>query len=348
MDEHRTEGYLLALEAGGSKTECVVLSPDDQVVAYGRGGPTNTIFISLETAEESIRTAVGTAFSQLNGVPRVFEVFALSAMAPTEIVFKVVLETAQVGRTVHYGEHQVALASAGCYELEGIAVIAGTGSSITGWHHGRSHHVGGWGANLGDEGSAYDIGLRGLKAAIQASDGRGPQTVLQERVMQHFGLRHLRELVPRVHLNPTARPDVAGFAPVVMQAAVEGDAAAQAIARHAARELSWGVLVVARRLYCPQESFQVVLAGGVFKAGEVLIAPFREAVVAEFPHAQICPARFRPAEALARLARYHQRREGREASPPVPAHLKSQGWNHDRSVFRAVAGETDGAGNGRA
>ena len=314
MGSDSTDGYLLALESGGSKTECVILSPDDQVIAYGRGGPTSNLYISLEVIEESVRAAFSTALQQLNGIPPEFAVFAQSTMAPGEIVDKVVLANIQVDDMMHFGEHQVVFASDGHYALEpeGIAVVAGTGSSITGWHNGRIEHVGGLGPNIGDEGSAYDIGLRGVRAAIYSDDGRGPKTVLQENLLEHFGMTHIREILQAVHFNPTARPDIAAFSPMVTRAAAAGDAVAQEITLYAAEQLSLCVRVLARRLYQSEESFRVVLFGGVIKAGAVLIDPLRAAVVAEFPHAQVRAGQIGPAEALARLARHVQRREQAE------------------------------------
>jgi len=62
------------------------------------------------------------------------------------------------------------------------------------------------------------------------------------------------------------------------------------------------VLVVARKLFTPDETFPVVLGGGVFRAGEWVIAPLRQKVLAEYPHADILVPTASPAEGLARLA----------------------------------------------
>jgi N-acetylglucosamine kinase-like BadF-type ATPase len=60
--------------------------------------------------------------------------------------------------------------------------------------------------------------------------------------------------------------------------------------------------VVARKLFTPDETFRVVLGGGVFRAGEWVIAPLRQKVLAEYPKAKIVVPNASPAEGLARLA----------------------------------------------
>jgi glucosamine kinase len=57
-------------------------------------------------------------------------------------------------------------------EGEGILIIAGTGSIALGRANGGDlHRVGGWGALLGDEGSAYGIALQGVRAAVRGVEG---------------------------------------------------------------------------------------------------------------------------------------------------------------------------------
>jgi N-acetylglucosamine kinase-like BadF-type ATPase len=66
------------------------------------------------------------------------------------------------------------LFAAGTPDGWGLAVIAGTGSiAFTLDAHGRDARAGGWGYLLGDEGSAFRVGLLGLRAACRAADGVG-------------------------------------------------------------------------------------------------------------------------------------------------------------------------------
>lgn len=293
---------VLALESGGFKTECVVMNLAEEVLAEGRGGPTNGNFVTRESMERSVRQALAAAFSQWSPPRTDFDLFALSCMAPFNLVMKVVQEFASVHQIAHFGEAEVAFAADDGTEPDRVVIVAGTGSTIFGvTRDGRSHHVGGWGANLGDEGGGYDIGLHGLRAAIYSWDGRGPKTSLEQATYEHYQIKHLRELISLALNCDGGRPTVASFAPRVSAAAAAGDPVAQAIMSQAAQALWTAALVVIRKLFTPADTFRVVLHGSVFLAGDLLVRPIRETICAEFPLARVRPAQRRAGVALARL-----------------------------------------------
>ena len=69
------------------------------------------------------------------------------------------------------------LAHAGALAGAGTVICAGTGTTVLGiGASGRRVKVDGWGPVLGDRGSAYAVGLAGMRAATAALDGTGPAT----------------------------------------------------------------------------------------------------------------------------------------------------------------------------
>ncbi|PSQ73550.1 MAG: N-acetylglucosamine kinase, partial [Bacteroidetes bacterium QH_6_64_77] len=105
----------------------------------------------------------------------------------------------------------------------GLAVIAGTGSVVFGRaRDGTTHRTGGWGYVLGDPGSGYAVGRAGLRAVAAAFDG-GADTSLRARVDERWGIDGREVLIRRVHEDEFALQDVA---PLVMEAAANGDAVA--------------------------------------------------------------------------------------------------------------------------
>ncbi len=190
----------------------------------------------------------------------------------------------------------------------GVAVVSATGA--TAWavrqDDRREEVFGGWGALLGDEGSAYSVGLLGLRLATRAWEGRlDCRTRLPEELCDYFQINpesFRDELVRLVYGRPLSRRDIAGLAPLVTGLAGEDDQAATRIITKVSSDLASLALHAARSLFTPQESFDLAAGGGLLNAGEMMIKPLREKLRLEFPSAGFHLAQQDPAEALGRLA----------------------------------------------
>ena len=155
--------------------------------------------------------------------------------------------------------------------VDGINVISGTGSMTYGERDGARVRVGGWGELFGDEGSAYWIGVRGLRAFSQMSDGRRRPGPLLDVLRAHLGLEQDVDLIDLVtHRWQGDRARVAALAPLVVEAARQGDAGAGEIVDDAAAELAGLVAATRQRLgYATGEPVPVSYSGGVFGAEEI-------------------------------------------------------------------------------
>lgn len=164
---------------------------------------------------------------------------------------------------------------AGSLELaDGVDVISGTGSMAYGERAGRGVRVGGWGELIGDEGSAYWIGARALRAFARAADGREVTGPLTRAVREHLGLAADDPDLDAVAVVngrwQGSRRRIAGVAAVVDRAAREGDPAATALLAAAGRELADLVHVASGRLgFAQDEVVPVSWSGGVFASDAV-------------------------------------------------------------------------------
>jgi glucosamine kinase len=70
---------------------------------------------------------------------------------------------------------------------DGGIVILGTGSAGFAHVKGRELRIGGYGFPLSDEGSGADFGLRAVKLALRAHDGRASPTPFLLEVMRMLG-----------------------------------------------------------------------------------------------------------------------------------------------------------------
>ncbi len=158
----------------------------------------------------------------------------------------------------------------------GIALISGTGSVAIGRNaEAETARCGGWGSLLGDEGSGYQIAVSGLRAAARAADGRGPETVLLERILSHFQLSDASELIPVIYAPETDRSRIAKLAPIIFAAAESGDATAASIIAGAAADLKELVITLATNLRLAVSPLALAVSGGVLLSQPKLVDQVR-------------------------------------------------------------------------
>ena len=204
---------------------------------------------------------------------------------------------------VFVGNDCAILLAGGTGSSVGVAVISGTGSIAYGQNRqGAIKRAGGWGYLLGDEGSSYDIAVRGLRAAARSYDGRDRQSVLGDKLISHLGLERMEDLVSAVYRRGWGVKDIAALAPVVDAAAAAGDTVAIAIIDRAAEELVLAGRAVMEELFLPEEAFDIVTAGGAWKGMAGMRDRFVAAMEAIAPSARVIWPRHEPAYGAALLA----------------------------------------------
>jgi N-acetylglucosamine kinase-like BadF-type ATPase len=149
----------------------------------------------------------------------------------------------------------------------GVLVIAGTGSICYGRNrNGLEARSGGWGPLFGDQGSAYAIGVDGLRAIAAEIDGYGMATALSRTLpaaLPHHdrGLEPPREWLRGIYRHGWDRERVAAAAPHVFDAGEKGDPVAAAIVEGACGSLARQALAVLQGI--GEMSLPVALRGGL-------------------------------------------------------------------------------------
>ena len=88
----------------------------------------------------------------------------------------------------------------GAGKQEGVIIISGTGAIAYGINaHGKEARASGWGYLIGDEGSGYDIAIKGLQAVARAADGRDAPTELTDGILNRLGLNEPSDLIRWVY-----------------------------------------------------------------------------------------------------------------------------------------------------
>jgi N-acetylglucosamine kinase-like BadF-type ATPase len=296
--------FVLGLDGGGTKTECVLMDEAGLVRAEGRSGPSNPMRVgfggALAAACEAGRTALHNANLSMSDVSAVCAGLAGTAQPESQRKMKKLLSEEFPSQLVHVcTDLDLTLEATG--EGRAIVLIAGTGSAAVGRDlSGQVIRVGGHGPLLGDEGSAYDIGRRAAVAALRAADRGMPDSPLAARILQELRATDWEDLQLRVYRVPDeVFPRIF---PVVTAAADEGDRQAQSLLQDAARELAELVADLQERLHLKHEKFLLVKNGGMVGRSAYFDNLLNERLRVAAPQAEFGALVVTAAQAAARMA----------------------------------------------
>lgn len=290
---------VLGLDGGGTKTGAVLME-DGVVLGCGAGGAANPRFAPEPETERAIRHAVRAALGESRADPAAVARLVFGGPVSPQAVGRVARELLPHAAIRRASEGDLALAAAHV-SGPGIAVVAGTGSMVmVRTPAGARVTVGGWGSVMGDEGSAYDIARRALRAAAHAEDGWGPPTRLADAIQRWAGAFTFRGVVDMVYRPATTRRDIAALARLVSDEAAAGDGVARSILDRAGRDLALQVEAALARAGDAPPCWPLAYAGGVLEAGGPVLGSLLAALGAHRIGA--APPRMTLAEAAAVLA----------------------------------------------
>lgn len=300
--------FVVGVDGGGTRTRAIILDPEEKVMAEGQAGPSNPLRVGIATAAAAVREAVDKACS--NAAIQRHEIAAvgigLAGVRRKDIrvrMREVLIATLGIKQIELVSDGDIALAGA-TNGRPGIVVIAGTGSICCGINaRGKRVCAGGWGPMVGDEGGGSWIARRALQAVAYQSDERGPETSLTAAACAYFHVREAEDLSTAIYAPNITNERIAGFARQVIEVARSGDPVAREIMGEAGRELGRSSIAVIRKLDMQAERFQVAYVGGVFTAGELIIAPLSAEIARVAKKAFLAPPASPPTIAAARMAR---------------------------------------------
>ncbi|MDQ2840953.1 MAG: ATPase [Acidobacteriota bacterium] len=275
--------FYLGVDGGQSSTTALIADETGRVIGMGQSGPCNHVAGAeartkfMMAIDECLSQAAQSAGSS-ERVPE-FAAACLGLSGGVEDKAAYAREAIRSSRLKVTHDAEIALAGALGGEA-GIIIIAGTGSIAFGRNaEGRTARAGGWGHIFGDEGGAFDIVRRALRACLQHEEGWGVPTLLRDHLLRATGTADANQLLHQFY-NGTARQHIAALAPIVTECATEGDEVAQKILAESARALCWYVEGVNRNLFTAEEKVAVAHIGGVFQSAPVLAA-FTERIEAD-------------------------------------------------------------------
>jgi glucosamine kinase len=303
-----TERTIIAgVDGGGSKTRILIGDDEGHTLATHVVGPSAVHPDRPEESAAVIAAGVRAALEEA-GMPHVTPrmvcvgVAGAGRDAARQALWQALVE-ADISEDVFVTtDASIALDDA-FGEGPGILLVAGTGSVAFGrGPTGSADRCGGWGAQLGDEGSGLWLARRALGAATAAADGREAESALLGAIMTITGCDDPAELIPWAASATT--DEIAALAPIVMRAAEGGDLRANTLTTFASEELVLHVRTLARRLFGDERAaIPVALTGGLMERGSLLKRLVEHRLRSAVPGAQVRHEAVDPARGALRAAR---------------------------------------------
>src|SRR5579872_2922809 len=260
--------WFVGVDGGQSSTAVLIGDESGQVVGVGHAGPCN--HVSTAESHARFRDAISGAVNAARQAAGLMEMrFAAACLGlsggPQD---KETLVREMIPAEHHRITNDAVIALLGATAGEpGVIAIAGTGSIAYGRNaEGRTARAGGWGYVFGDEGGAFDIVRQAVRASLRKEEGWGHATTLGEGLLEATGASDMNDLVHRFYTPAYPRARIASYAPLVDQAARNGDAAAREILQNAAQALATYAAAVRRQLFHRGELSRTSYIGGVFRS----------------------------------------------------------------------------------
>lgn len=280
--------YFLGVDIRGTKSHALIADETGQALGFGDAGAGNHEIVGYPGLRAVLRSITAQALSmaglrseQISGAgfgvagydwpserkPTLQAIGCLKLSAPLEAVNDTIIGLV-----------------AGASQGWGIAVVAGTGENCWGCdQHKRIGRVTGNG--YGEEGGAWTLVRKAIEAIAGQWTLRGPSTALTQAFIELTGTKDIDDFLEKLALGKILISNAQSR--LVVQVANQGDKVAQEIVRWTGQELGQLALCVVRQLSFQKLNFEVVLVGGLFDIGPMLIDPMREIIKTEAPGARL-------------------------------------------------------------
>lgn len=216
--------FVLGIDGGGTSCRAALATPDGRILARARSGAAN-IRTDLTGARDNIVEAARQAFLAASHSPELIEATpAVLGLAGANVgTYRQQLEAIlPFSKSRVETDAEIALEGA-VGGGDGAMAILGTGTAYMARKDGNSRAVGGWGFQVGDQGSGARIGRDLLEQTLLAYDGIRAASPLTDEILAVFRANP-EDLV---EFTTNAKPgDFGGFAPKVFERAAAGDAVA--------------------------------------------------------------------------------------------------------------------------
>ena len=260
--------YLLGMDCGGTRIQAVAYSLTGEVLLKKTGGSSNLV-VHYENSKQEIIRMIQTIQLELKDKQCRFALLGIAGLDSGGFYEALYQElTPYLSNFELINDGQLAYWNR-LEGQEGMLVVAGTGSVITGYFDQKWVRVGGWGHLLGDQGSAYWLGQQAAVHLLAQVDKAEPLSLLSQAILDAFEVESPLDFVKIFYQSEKAQ--IAELAQVVAQLD-QKDFVAKQLLIQAGIELANQVLVLAARY--PRQQYAIGLNGSVIEKNSIVRTHF--------------------------------------------------------------------------
>lgn len=300
--------YVLGIDAGGTKTHCVIADENENILAEGLAGASQHQLFGIRQTEENLQLAVSAALKEADLTLQDLS-YAVLGMSGADgeddlALLNPAAEKVLPGipfRVVH--DAWIGMYSA-LKEPFGVVSICGTGAG----HAGRNRQgdeltLRNLDYRLGNYGGGGDLVEKALHYAFRSDEGTYEKSALEAAVPPIFGVSTMEDVCRLLKQNPLSDKERYQLPITVFQLANSGDSVCRMLIQDLGHEEGLYAAAVIRRLHMENELVPVVLIGSLFHSDDpLLLDPFMEAVRTAAPAAYpVLPTR-KPVTGAVRMA----------------------------------------------
>lgn len=234
---HLAQNLILGIDGGASYCKARIVDGHGNRLGEGTAGPANTrlgidrTFTAMRSAAHAALRAAGLESEPLSRLHVGAGLAGVNVEADRQAAIDHPHPFASLIVTT-----DVHIACLGAFQGgDGGVLVLGTGSVGLAIVDGRASSVGGWGFQVGDQGSGAKLGCRALRQALLAHEGVIPASRLSERLLARFDNQPGQVVLWAADAKPA---DFGEIAPLVVELAAAGDALAIGLMNESGAEAS--------------------------------------------------------------------------------------------------------------
>lgn len=253
--------FKIGVDGGGTKTEFILVDAAGAIVARHLAPGCNPSQIGPDKARDILHAGLDALRAQSRIKNRESKISATHLyMAGSTATWREIAASLSDVGVVSIAPDSLPVLELATSGAPGLVMHAGTGSFVAARApDGTVHYAGGLGWKLGDAGSGFDLGRRGiahalleLQALSSSSAVSSPLqkiSLLSEALCAHTGLADYAANSRFFYNDPTANAAIAGFAPRVLELAEQGCGPAQQVVADSVTDLARVADQVIHRLF---------------------------------------------------------------------------------------------------